>query len=182
MIELPARTTKPRSLGITAITDVGVPLDTLTNVLNSYSAFLDVAKFGVGSAYIEPKLREKLAVYKSHDVECYFGGTLFEKFYSNNLVKGLTATCNGFYAFQGRKTRIPAESLINLEKLNRILFKNHKVTNLEMETAIIYGLSDFLGHNAISLNAILANRVNNLYSKKPNEIIESLIRYALKKI
>jgi len=107
---------------------------------------------------------------------------LFEKFYSNNLVKGLTATCNGFYAFQGRKTRIPAESLINLEKLNRILFKNHKVTNLEMETAIIYGLSDFLGHNAISLNAILANRVNNLYSKKPNEIIESLIRYALKKI
>jgi uridine phosphorylase len=51
-----------------------------------------------------------------------------------------------------------------------------------METAIIYGLSDFLGHNAISLNAILANRVNNLYSKKPNEIIESLIRYTLKKI
>ena len=107
---------------------------------------------------------------------------LFEKFYSNNLVKGLTATCNGFYAFQGRKTRIPAESLINLEKLNRILFKNHKVTNLEMETAIIYGLSDFLGHNAISLNAILANRVNNLYSEKPNEIIDSLIRYTLKKI
>lgn len=83
MIELPARTTKPRSLGITAITDVGVPLDTLTNVLKSYSAFLDIAKFGVGSAYIEPKLREKLAVYKSHDVECYFGGTLFEKFYSS---------------------------------------------------------------------------------------------------
>ena len=86
----------------------------------------------------------------------------------------MTATCNGFYAFQGRKTRIPAESLINLEKLNRILFKNHKVTNLEMETAIIYGLSDFLGHNAISLNAILANRVSNLYSEKPNEIIDSL--------
>ena len=56
-----------------------------------------------------------------------------------------------------------------------IEFKKYKVTNLEMETAIIYGLSDFLGHNAISLNAILANRINDLYSENPSEIIESLI-------
>ena len=82
-------------------------------------------------------------------------------------------------AKEAEKQRIEARGKADA---NRILFKNHKVTNLEMETAIIYGLSDFLGHNAISLNAILANRVNNLYSKKPNEIIESLIRYALKKI
>ena len=121
--------------------------------------------------------------FENHNLNCFRSSRiLFEKFYSDTLLKGLTATCNGFYAFQGRKTRIPLENSINIEKLNRIIFKNRSVTNLEMETAIIYGLSDFLGHNAISLNAILANRVNNLYSKKPNEIIESLIRYALKKI
>jgi uridine phosphorylase len=63
-----------------------------------------------------------------------------------------------------------------------IELKKYKVTNLEMETAIIYGLSDFLGHNAISLNAILANRINDLYSENPSEIIESLILSVLNKI
>ena len=108
--------------------------------------------------------------------------TLFKKFYSSNLDKGLTATCNGFYAFQGRETRIPLESRINIDDMKSIEFKKYKVTNLEMETAIIYGLSDFLGHNAISLNAILANRINDLYSENPSEIIESLILFVLNKL
>ena len=108
--------------------------------------------------------------------------TLFEKFYSDNLHKGLTATCNGFYAFQARETRIPLESTIDIDDTKSIELKKYKVTNLEMETAIIYGLSDFLGHNAISLNAILANRINDLYSENPLEIIESLILFVLNKI
>ena len=62
------------------------------------------------------------------------------------------------------------------------MFKNYKITNLEMETAIIYGLADFLGHNAISLNAILANRNKKIYSNEPNKVIENLVRYTLKNI
>ncbi len=114
---------------------------------------------------------------------CFKASTsLFKKFYSSNLYKGLTATCNGFYAFQGRETRIPLESTIDINDMKSIELKKCKVTNLEMETAIIYGLSDFLGHNAISLNAILANRINDLYSENPSEIIESLILFVLNKI
>ena len=108
--------------------------------------------------------------------------TLFQKFYSHNLYKGLTATCNGFYAFQGRETRIPLASTIDIVDLKSIKFKKNHVTNLEMETAIIYGLSDFLGHNAISLNAILANRINDLYSQNPAEVVESLILFVLDRI
>ena len=108
--------------------------------------------------------------------------TLFQKFYSHNLYKGLTATCNGFYAFQGRETRIPLPSKIDIDDLKSIRFKKNHVTNLEMETAIIYGLSDFLGHNAISLNAILANRINDLYSQNPAEVVESLISFVLDRI
>ena len=108
--------------------------------------------------------------------------TLFQKFYSQKLYKGLTATCNGFYAFQGRETRIPLASTIDIEDLKSIKFKKNHVTNLEMETAIIYGLSDFLGHNAISLNAILANRINDLYSQNPAEVVESLILFVLDRI
>ena len=114
---------------------------------------------------------------------CFKASTsLFKKFYSSNLYKGLTATCNGFYAFQGRETRIPLESTIDINDMKSIELKKCKVTNLEIETAIIYGLSDFLGHNAISLNAILANRINDLYSENPSEIIESLILFVLNKI
>ena len=108
--------------------------------------------------------------------------TLFQKFYSHKLYKGLTATCNGFYAFQGRETRIPLASTIDIEDLKSIKFKKNHVNNLEMETAIIYGLSDFLGHNAISLNAILANRINDLYSQNPAEVVESLILFVLDRI
>ena len=108
--------------------------------------------------------------------------TLFQKFYSHDLYKGLTATCNGFYAFQGRETRIPLASKIDIDDLKSIRFKKNHVTNLEMETAIIYGLSDFLGHNAISLNAILANRINDLYSQNPAEVVESLILFVLDRI
>ena len=108
--------------------------------------------------------------------------TLFQKFYSHDLYKGLIATCNGFYAFQGRETRIPLASKIDIDDLKSIRFKKNHVTNLEMETAIIYGLSDFLGHNAISLNAILANRINDLYSQNPAEVVESLILFVLDRI
>ena len=77
---LPQRTQKPRNNGITSIHDVGIPLKELESILFSYSDYLDIAKFGVGSAIVEPKLKEKINLYKSFSVIPYFGGTLFEKF------------------------------------------------------------------------------------------------------
>lgn len=80
-IDLPHRTSKPRKTGITAITDVGIPIGDLSLILDDYGAFLDVAKIGVGTAAVTPKLEEKIQLYRDHDVDVYFGGTLFEKFY-----------------------------------------------------------------------------------------------------
>lgn len=56
-----------------------------------------------------------------------------------------------------------------------------RVTNLEMETSVIYGLSKLLGHNALSLNAIIANRANGTFSKDPKKVVENLIEYTLDK-
>jgi phosphosulfolactate synthase len=80
-IEIPLRTEKNRKTGITSIHDVGIPLVELNGILESYSSLLDFTKIGVGSAYVEPKLENKIALYKKFDVKVYFGGTLFEKFY-----------------------------------------------------------------------------------------------------
>ena len=143
--------------------------------INSQLSFYDIKNFSSKNIELISLEDKNLYCFKSSN-------TLFQKFYSGNIYKGLTATCNGFYAFQGRETRIPLESRINIDDMKLIEFKKYKVTNLEMETAIIYGLSDFLGHNAISLNAILANRINDLYSENPSEIIESLILFVLNKL
>lgn len=87
-IELPERTGKPRLGGVTSIHDVGVPYETLSAILNDYDSFVDIAKFGIGTAYITPRLEEKIRLYRDHDVEPYFGGTLFEKFYCQGNLDG----------------------------------------------------------------------------------------------
>ena len=143
--------------------------------INSQLSFYDLKNYTSENIEVISFEDKNLYCFKSSN-------TLFQKFYSHKLYKGLTATCNGFYAFQGRETRIPLASTIDIEDLKSIKFKKNHVTNLEMETAIIYGLSDFLGHNAISLNAILANRINDLYSQNPAEVLESLILFVLDRI
>lgn len=84
MLDLPIRQTKPRQNGLTMITDKGDSLMQVRSLLESYSGFLDIVKLGVGTAFVEPKLDEKIALYKEFGIEVYFGGTLFEKFYSQN--------------------------------------------------------------------------------------------------
>lgn len=104
------------------------------------------------------------------------------KFSSAKTYKGITATAGGFYGPQGRILRLPLQDSELNTKINSFNYNEHKVSNLEMETSAIYGLSKLLGHNAISMNAIIANRTNEVFSKHPNKVIEELILYTLEKI
>ena len=103
-------------------------------------------------------------------------------FSSNHIRFGVTVTNAGFYAPQGRKLR--ATALMNdfLVRLASFDFEGQKISNLEMETAGIYGLASLLGHKAISLNALLANRSTGEFSKHPSKTIDALIRYALERV
>ena len=107
---------------------------------------------------------------------------LFKHFEIISDFSGVTVTCNGFYGSQGRSIRIETSNQNFISEIKKISFSNDKVTNLEMETAIIYGMSKILGHNAISLNAILANRENGTYSLNPNKTINRLILLTLDKL
>jgi phosphosulfolactate synthase len=84
MLKLPTRTGKPRTTGLTSIHDVSLTCASLKGILADYSDFVDIAKFGIGTAYIAPNLREKIELYRSYQVLPYFGGTLFEKFVHQN--------------------------------------------------------------------------------------------------
>ncbi|MDO5980644.1 nucleoside phosphorylase [Flavivirga spongiicola] len=107
---------------------------------------------------------------------------LEKQFESNKTHKGLTATAGGFYGPQGRVLRLPVQDANLNNKMDTFNFKGTRITNLEMETSAIYGLAKLLGHHALSLNAIIANRASGTFSKNPSEVIENLIKYTLDKI
>jgi len=88
---------------------------------------------------------------------------------------GITVTCPGFYAPQGRVLRMGL-SMPNLnEALTSFRLGNHRITNFEMETSAIYGLGAILGHQCLAVNVIVANRIAKQFSKDANAAIEKLI-------
>ncbi|MEQ8240977.1 MAG: nucleoside phosphorylase [Cyclobacteriaceae bacterium] len=104
---------------------------------------------------------------------------LIDTFSSSGFTLGNTVTCQGFYAPQGRTVRIPIKYPKLIDQLNSFHHGTFWLTNLEMETAGYYALAKLLGHEMISLNAILASRTKNEFSKDPNKIIDSLIEKVL---
>ena len=107
---------------------------------------------------------------------------LARKLSSNRIRYGFTATKTGFYGPQGRKLRAPLEANDFMSKLSSFRHKEMKITNLEMETSGIYGLAKLMGHRAVSMNCILANRVTEAFSENPKESIDKLIKYTLEKL
>ena len=100
-----------------------------------------------------------------------------------DMQTGITLTCPGFYAPQGRKLR--AASQIDAEfikSVGQLKIDNDRFTNFEMETAGIYGMANVLGHRALSCNAILANRITNKFSLQPKKTIKKLIKKVLQEI
>lgn len=99
-----------------------------------------------------------------------------------DMMKGNTVTCPGFYAPQGRELRVPIRFPKLLEDLNYYHKGDFWLTNFEMETAGYYALGRLLGHDVLSVNAIIANRIKNKFSKDPNKIVEALIKKVLERV
>ena len=116
---------------------------------------------------------------KSHPYVVMPDKNLLATFTSEEFIKGTTVTNVGFYGPQGRKLRLElADARLN-DLLQSFEYMGSRITNLEMETAGIYGLSKLLGHRAISLNAIIANRPLGTFSKNPKQTIDQLIKKTL---
>lgn len=115
-----------------------------------------------------------IVIENSKYLEKYFEG--------DKIFKGMTGTAGGFYGPQGRVLRLPLQDAGLNAKLDSFNYKDFRITNFEMETSVIYGLSKLLGHEALSLNAIIANRANGDFSKDYQKAIEKLILYTLERI
>lgn len=123
--------------------------------------------------------------WSKHNITAYAVDSdvnLSQIFTSNRIRLGITVTNSGFYGPQGRTLRLTPKVPDFNAKLTAFSYENQHITNLEMETAGIYGLAKLHGHRAISLNAILANRATGEFSKNAFKTIDDLIKYTLEKI
>ncbi len=107
---------------------------------------------------------------------------LKNKFDSDQMHKGITGTAGGFYGPQGRVLRLAIQDPSLNDKMDSFSFDGVRMANLEMETSAIYGLGKLMGHNCLSLNAIIANRANGTFSADPYKAVDALIQYALGKL
>ncbi|GAA4232381.1 nucleoside phosphorylase [Postechiella marina] len=119
---------------------------------------------------------------KAYPVVVNASDTLIKQFDSPKINKGITATAGGFYGPQGRVLRLNLSEPEFNSKLDSFNYNGARITNLEMETAGIYGLAKLLGHNAMSLNAIIANRASGTFSANPKQTVENLIKYTLDRL
>ena len=89
--------------------------------------------------------------------------------------QGITVTCPGFYGPQGRILRLGISNPHLIDRLTDFSFGHHRISNFEMETSAIYGLGNALKHHCLSLNAIVANRIQKTFSADGGALVEKLI-------
>ncbi len=104
------------------------------------------------------------------------------KHFVDGFHQGITVTCPGFYGPQGRILRLGLANPSLIDRLTHFRFGNHRIANFEMETSAIYGLGKLLGHQCLSVNVIVANRVRKEFSKDGKAAVEGLIKKGLEVI
>jgi uridine phosphorylase len=94
-------------------------------------------------------------------------------------ISGITGTNSGFYGPQGRLLRAPICGSNWIDRIEHFSFEGQRITNFDMETAAIVGLAGLMGHHAMSINAIIANRVAGTFAEDTDVIIDNMIRKSI---
>lgn len=104
---------------------------------------------------------------------------LVKRFNSNKITKGVTISAPGFYGPQGRVLRLAIDNSEMNDQIEAFEYNDYKITNFEMESSAIAGLSALLGHDAVTMCAIIANRVSKTFSKDYKPVVRELAKYVL---
>lgn len=159
-------------LGSHLVTDYAVGFD---NLMNFYKLSLSDFELSIAED-IERKLKLNFRPY------VIAGSELLKEKMGADMPRGNTVTCPGFYAPQGRVIRLPLQFPKLLDDANYYHKDDFWLTNFEMETSAYYAFARMLGHEAISINAVIANRIKNKFSKNPTKVVDGLIKKVLDRI
>ena len=147
----------------------------IDNVLHFYTQENNEEEKAILAAF------EKHTSIHSHKIQPYISSAsknLIQHF-TEGYSKGITVTCPGFYGPQGRILRLPLKMPQLVDQMTSFRFEQHRIANFEMETSAIYGLCNLLGHQCLSINVIIANRVKKEYSKNMGKAVDHMIQKSL---
>lgn len=173
-------------IGTSASLHEDIPLDShlateyavgFDSLMNYYNLSMDPFEQSIGKD-IQKKVGTSIIPYVVK------GSSVLKRQYAPDMVTGNTITAPGFYGPQGREIRIPLKYPSLATDLASYYNKaeDFRLTNFEMETAGYYAMARLLGHEVLSVNAIIANRAKNKFSKDPNKVIDGLIKKVLDRI
>ena len=104
---------------------------------------------------------------------------LVERIAKDDMVHGVTVACGGFFGPQGRRLRVPLADPRQNEKIESFEYRGEHITNFEMESSALAGLSALMGHKAVTVCLVIANRrakeANVDYNAKMNELIQTVL-------
>ena len=172
-------------MGTSGALQKNIAIDTF--IASSYGLGFDgLAHFYQNKEILEQEIAEAYAIHANWPVNLatpYFikaSECLLEKF--PELAHGITATAPGFYGPQGRALRLtPAISNLH-EKMETFHYKDKKICNFEMETSALYYLGQTLGHNTLTICAVIGNRLTKEYSKDYKKTVKQMIDLVLHRI
>lgn len=160
-------------VGTHLISDYAVGLDTLMNFYNLAQSDFERQT----GAELQRVIKLPFAPYVARGSQ-----HLRKQWADSEMIIGNTVTCPGFYAPQGRKLRAELKN----NRLLQVLSYYHKndfwLTNFDMETAAYYAFGNMLGHDVLSVNAIIFNRIKNQFSGNPQKVLEGLVKKVLDRI
>ena len=157
------------------LSGVGLVMDTLLNFYKTESsAFLH----SLAEAFAQQG-RWDSSLGMPYAVEC---NRELASLFRENAVEGITATAPGFYGPQGRFLRLPLKMPDLNERMMQFEYKGLRITNLEMETSALYGLSALMGHRALTLCLAIANRASGEFNQNYKPEMDKLIRLVIEKI
>lgn len=190
-IDFESRTIKPKlssiqiiRLGTSGSLQESIPVDSyvagthglgLDNLLHFYRKDINEEEKQLIQAFVT---HTQLHHQFSHPYITGAGSSLLKHF-AQGYHQGITVTCPGFYGPQGRVLRLGLTNPHLVDHLSTFRFGNHRISNFEMETSAIYGLGKLLGHQCLSLNVIVANRIQKKFSSDPAAAVQGLIRTSL---
>lgn len=174
-------------IGTSGALQPDIPVDTFLmskmaigfdGMMNFYAGRNKISDLKIEKAFVEHTEWNKLLAVP------YFvnaPGILSSQF-SKDIRRGITISANGFYGPQGRVLRLKTADMKLNSRIESFEYKNNKITNYEMESSAIYGLSSLMGHSALTICAIIANRIRKEYSKDYKPVVKNLISMVLEKM
>ena len=165
-------------IGTFICSEISIGFDGL---LNFYDGRDNVCDLAMEEAFKEhmnwhPRLGSPYTIYNNKE--------LLERIYQpeKGMVKGVTIACGGFYGPQGRRLRIPLADAEQNDKIESFEYQGKQITNFEMESSAIAGLSTLLGHKALTVCMVIANRRAKEANTGYRNQIEDLIKLVLERI